>query len=282
MNNLRRHWKIVFAVALVAFVSAVLAGGGPGAPLPQDIVPMIASPTPTATPFIRYIIPKIPNKEAYTIVLVGDSMTAALGPHPFRLSQLLNERYHQKAFAIDNYSQGSASILDLEKLLTEKTQLNGRQEKPALERDFDILIIESFGNNPLSHLPLEEGLRKQEETMDKIMVKLIATHPQAVIIALGTIAPSEQRYAQGVLDLPSDLRASYARERRRYIENFIEYAHRREIPVIDLYHQTLNPDGTAKHELINPDDNIHPSQTGVELIQRKIADFLFEQNLLPY
>jgi lysophospholipase L1-like esterase len=235
--------------------------------------------TPSPTPFTRYVVPEIEDKNSITILLVGDSMTAALGPHPSRLSKLLNERY-DKQFAIDNYSEGSKSILSLRELLTREIQINGTSEKAAIERDFDILIIESFGHNPLSEYPLEEGLELQEEILDETMLWLIKDKPKAVIIFLATFAPDDENYARGAVGLTSEASENFAIERKKYIENFIEYAGKRQIPLINMYEQSYNPDGTFRKDLIFQLDNIHPSQEGIELIQENIFEFIDERGLL--
>lgn len=228
---------------------------------------------------VNYSVPAIESKDTATILFVGDSMTLALGPHPYKLSTLLNEKF-DKGFAVDNYSVGSVSILSLEELLTEKTQINGLTEKPAIQREFDILVIESFGHNPLSQFPLEEGLKIQEEILDKTMVWLIEKRPQAVIMFLATFAPDEQNYAQGAIDLNSKSSKDFAIERKKYIENFISYAKQHNIPLVNMYEQSFNPDGSFKRELISQLDNIHPSQVGIELIQQKVFEYIVDNQFL--
>lgn len=243
----------------------------------EETVRQKIAPTPTS--FLSYTVPTIESKDTATILFVGDSMTLALGPHPYKLSLLLNEKYNKK-FAIDNYSVGSVSILSLEELLTEKTQINGLTEKPAMERDFDILIIESFGHNPLSQFPLQEGLKIQEEILDKTMVRLIEEHPRAVIIFLATFAPNEDNYALGAIDLSSESSRDFAVERKKYIENFISYAMQHNIPLLNMYEQSYNSDGTYRKELITQLDNIHPSQVGIELIQQKVFEYIVDNQFL--
>lgn len=242
------------------------------------VVPQILS-TPMPTPFQTYKVPEIPRKAHYTIFFVGDSMTFALGPHPFRFSNLVNQAYEQQ-FIIDNYSIGSLSILSLEDLITLEANIDGITEPPIVERDFDILIVESFGHNPLSQLSLDEGLKTQEEVLDSMMLRLIDSHPNSLVIFLATIAPDELNYARGVLDLSPELRLGFARERRAYIENFIGYAKSHNIPLINMYEKSFDEDGLVKTNLISS-DNIHPSQEGIEFIQEEMAKFIIENGYLP-
>lgn len=237
------------------------------------------SPTPSPTPFAHYSQPQIPRKEFYTIFFVGDSMTLNLGPHPFRFSNMMNAAYDQ-SFIIDNYAQGSTSVLQLEELLHKAIDVDGLHMEAPMERDFDLLIIESFGHNPLSQFPLPEGLEKQTETLDQVMTEIVESHPQALVLFLATIGPDEKNYALNKVNLSPELRTNYARERKQYIENFIRYAQDHNIPLIDVYHKSLNPDGSLKRELVS-NDNIHPSQVGIEYIQEEVARFVIEKGFLP-
>lgn len=234
--------------------------------------------TPSPTPFTQYTVPTIPDKENITVVFVGDSMTKALGPHPAHFSSLMNDEF-DKVFAIDNYSEGSVNITALPRLLKEKTDLNGTQENPALEREFDILVIESFAHNPLSHLDLEEGLQKQEDVLDEMMLEIIQTRPTAVIIFLATLPPDSGNYARGVFDLSDELRSEFVSERIAYLENFVEYANSHNIPLVNVYEQSFLDNGMLDSTLIS-EDNIHPSQKGIEFIQERIFEFIVANEYL--
>ncbi|GIK83692.1 MAG: hypothetical protein BroJett025_03140 [Patescibacteria group bacterium] len=234
---------------------------------------------PSPTPFTQYQVPKIPNKKETTIIFVGDSMTLALGPHPSYFSGLMNDKF-DKIFAIDNYSEGSVSVLSLDRLLKEKTNIGELKENPIINRKFDIIIIESFGHNPLSQFPLDEGLARQEEVLDAAMIELINTRPESVIIFLATIAPDEVNYANTSVGLSTESSKEFAIERKKYIENFIAYAREHSIPLVNIYEQSFTADGRVKPELINPDDNIHPSQLGIELIQTAVFNHIVENNYL--
>lgn len=271
--------KIIVAILVFISLVGLYFRFGQPEPLLPGLEPL-PDATPTPTPFTRYTRPALPKKDSYTIFLVGDSMTEALGPHPFQLSRRLNDEYSEKSFIVDNYSMGSTNIFALPTLLITGKQMQNTKEPPVLDRPVDILVIESFGNNPLSDLPLEEGLQKQSEVLELTVLRLMREKPQTYIVFLATVAPSN-RYAQGVLNLPPELRVNYANERRRYIENFIDFANKHEIPLVDVYHQTRLPTGDGDPRWLNPDDFIHPSQEGVELIQNKIADFLIEQSVIP-
>jgi hypothetical protein len=117
---------------------------------------------------------KIKYPHDYTIVLLGDSMTETLG-NADELRGYLNEYFPDKTFEVLNYGYGSTNILSAKDRLKTTTYHSNRDFRPIMDIDFDYLIIESFGHNPLSEYPLEEGLKKQTEALDDIY-SLVATN----------------------------------------------------------------------------------------------------------
>lgn len=271
--------KLILVPGFALMALLVFVAGRYTKPAPTYAPLSTAEPSPT--PFATYSVPAIPKKSGYTIVFVGDSMTWALGPHPSRFSDLMNRAYGDETFAIDNYSVPSKSILSLEEILKTKSRINDLEVEPILTRELDMVIIESFGHNPLSQFPLEQGLAKQEEILDKVMLQLIDKSPQPVVVFLATLAPNPLRYARNTLDLSAEQRANFAAERRAYIENFIAYAKTHQIPLVNVFEKSFNKDGSFKQYLISPKDNIHPSQDGIEFIQQELVNFILESNYLP-
>lgn len=241
-------------------------------------------PTPTPTPSViaHYNPPTLPQKEAYTIILVGDSMTQALGPNSDQLRLKLAELYPNNIFGIFNYGYSATNILSVNDRLTKETTFNGTTNPAILGRQFDIIILESFGHNPLSDYPLDQGITLQNQTLDTLVRDLVVTHPDSVIIFLATLGPSKTHYAQGNRDLDPVTRLNWANERAYYLENHINYANSHNIPLIDVFHPSLLPTGSVDLKYINPHDYIHPSTLGLELIASKSADFIFNNNIIPH
>lgn len=232
-----------------------------------------------------YTPPHIPKKDIYSIVMVGDSMTEALGPHGGKLSELLNTLYQSKPgnqrIVIDNYATGSTNLLGLQEAMRQKKSLEDQTLDPLLSRQFDVILIESFGYNPLSQLGLEGGIKKQTQTLDQLMKLLITTHPHAVIIFVATIAPNKETYAKA--ENPGEStegRIKQAEERMDYINNHIAYAKAHHIPLIDIYNKSLTLQGDGDLAYINPNDNIHPSFKGVDFISNEIANFIYNNQIL--
>lgn len=212
----------------------------------------------------------------YTLVLVGDSMTQYLG-NSDELRAYLKEYYPNKTFEILNYGFGSTNILSLEKRLTQKTFFD-REYRPILDIAFDLILIESFGHNPLSDYPLEEGLKKQTEALEKIVKLIRQENPKAKILFVATISPNSKVYAYRAVDLTDEKRKAWVTERIAYIKNHMEYAESHNIPVVNIFEKSLNEDGDGNLEYISGTDYIHPSPNGVKFISREIADFIFKNH----
>lgn len=220
---------------------------------------------------------KVKYPQDYTLVLVGDSMTEYLG-NSTELKAYLQEYYPDKSFEVLNYGFGGTSILNLNERLT-NTTFYQREFRPITDIDFDVILVESFGNNPLSQYPLEEGLRKQEVELKKAVETLRRENPKAKIVFIATIAPSKAHYARGSRDLSDEERKKWAEERLEYMLNHIKFAKENNIPLINILSESL-VDEDANLDYLSDKDYIHPSPNGVIFISQKIADFLFEEKIL--
>jgi lysophospholipase L1-like esterase len=210
---------------------------------------------------------------------MGDSMTESLGENSDFLRLDLAKYYPKKVFGLFNYGFGSTNILSLEDRLNNDTVYQGKNFPAILNRSFDIIFIESCGNNPLSEFPLALGLQKQTAALDKMVAELTDTHPNSLIVFIATIAPSPL-YGKGKIDLSPQVRIQWANERRAYIENHISYAKRHNIPLINVYEKTLDKNGNTIIKYINTGNYIHPSVVGVSFISQMIADYLYKNNIL--
>lgn len=231
---------------------------------------------PSSKPLLIKQDSKVKYPQDYTLVLVGDSMTQILG-NCDELREDLKNYYPKKSFECLNYGFGSTNILSLQERL-EKETFFGRNFRPITEIDFDVILIESFGHNPLSQYPLEEGLKKQTEALQKAFTTLKKTNPRAKIVFVATIAPSTKKYGLGQVDLSIEERGKWARERETYIKNHINFAQRNNIPLVNIYEKSLK-DGDLNLDLASSADFIHPSPKGVYFISQEIADFIYNNRL---
>ncbi|MCX6727108.1 MAG: GDSL-type esterase/lipase family protein [Candidatus Shapirobacteria bacterium] len=271
--------KVIIFLSILAIAVIKIFGIKP----PVQLLPTVTI-QPTPTPKILKLIdhyepPKIATASSYTLIFTGDSMTGALGENFDFLRADLTKYYPKKVFGLFNYGFGSTNILSLEDRLNHDTVNQGKNFPAILNRYFDIILIESSGNNPLSEFPLEVGLQKQTAALDQVVAELSDTHPNSLIIFIATVAPSSS-YGKGVVDLSPQIRIQWANERRAYIENHISYAKKHNIPLINVYEKTLDKNGLTINKYINPSTYIHPSSAGVNLISQMIADYLYKNNIL--
>ncbi|MDD2823027.1 MAG: SGNH/GDSL hydrolase family protein [Candidatus Daviesbacteria bacterium] len=221
---------------------------------------------------------KVKYQEDYTLLLLGDSMTEALG-NSDELRANLAKNYPRNSFEVLNYGFGSTNILSVQQRLEGDT-FHGRVFRPITEIEFDLILIESFGHNPLSELPLPEGLQKQTEALDNIVKTIRDNNNHAKIVFVATIAPSKKHYAEKINNLTPEVRQKWAEERIAYIKNHMEYAKSHNIPVIDVFSKSLGSDGDLNLDYVSKDDYIHPSPKGIYLISNEIGKFIFENHIL--
>lgn len=236
--------------------------------------PVILKPSISPSPSFAILKEALPA-DAYTIIMVGDSMTESLGQDATKLREYLKIHYPDKVFGIYNLAEGSTSILSLQEKL----------DKDILHsREFEVILIESFGYNPLSDLSLEDGLKKQTEALDKAVNTIRLAKSKAkvnsIIVFVATIAPNKDKYGEGAVELSPEMRQKWVNERVAYIQNHIKYAKDHDIPLINVYEKSLNEEGTGDIQYIEGATFIHPNEKGIDLISKEIADFLFNNRIL--
>lgn len=266
----------LFILIGILFISLIIYSAMDFMSKNPSIPQVISSPSPIPSPS-TIVLKEALQRDAYTIIMVGDSMTESLGPNADELRKSLKIHYPNKVFGIYNLAKGSTNILSLQPLL---------EADVIPSREFEVILIESFGYNPLSNLSLEHGLKKQNEALDKavgtIRMKKITAKVNSIIVFVATIAPNKDNYGKGAVDLSQEKRAEWANERTAYIKNHIEYARLNNIPLINIYDKSLDKEGiTGDLHYIEGGSFIHPSKAGIELISKEIADFLFNNRILP-
>lgn len=222
----------------------------------------------------------IAPKNSYTLILVGDSMTDYLGSAE-DLKAYLKKYYPNKQIDISNFSVGSTNILTLPERLQNLTNYNGKISEPILNTNFDLILIESFGHNPLQEHSLDDGLKKHNQVMDQALTMIKQRQPWARVILFATIAPHHDRYAEGVSNLTTEERRQWARQRVSYINSHIDYAKKHNLLLINIYQKSLDDKGGGNIDYIDTGDFVHPSPTGIRLINQEIAEFIFKNRILP-
>ena len=276
---MRQDKGFVFFIVLI-LIAVILVIYFFVAPKTNKIVNTIL-PVPAPTPYqFPYKNPVIPKDRSYRMVIIGDSIVNSLGLNANVLRQDLIKYYPTSEFVTYNYGYSATNVLSLYQRLTEITTDRGSENPAVLKQGFELIIIESFGNNPLSEYPVAEGLQKQNEILEKSVKAILAEKPNVALAFMTPIALDPITYAKGTVNLSPEVRKQWVAERVSYIDNHRKFAKSLEIPVIDVFKASLKPDGTVDRTYIS-DDLVHPSKKGVELISKTIADYIFTNKIFP-
>lgn len=231
------------------------------------------TPSPTAKPAEKN--PFV--KGEVVIALLGDSMVDTMGDLK-TLELALLQYWPNVTFKLLNYGVGSTPAESgLERL--EKGFRNHEKDFPSLlTQTPDIVIVESFAYNHPP--PTAEGLSRQRDTLTQIIQKIKGAGAQPLLLV--TIGPNEETFAQGAPGISWDesQRKIAAQEIRLFLDNAISFGKTLNIPTIDVYHPSLDKNGNGKQIFINPNDNIHPSQAGIELVSDLVTQKLKELSLI--
>lgn len=230
-------------------------------------IPFVPAPTPYQFPYKN---PAIPKSRSYRIVIVGDSIVASLGLNANVLREYLIKYYPDSEFVTYNFGYPSTNVLTLYQRLKDE----------ILKEGIDLIIVESFGYNPLSEYSISEGLAKQDGELEKSVRLILSEKPVASLAFMTPIAPDSANFARGSRELSDETRKAWVEERIAYIDNHRNFAEVKGIPVIDVYKASLKADGSVDRTYIS-DDFIHPSKKGIDLMSKLIADYIFENKIFP-
>lgn len=265
----------LFLLTLIGLMAFMIIKGGRLTPKTSP------TPPPESVSAFPYKPPVIPAKRSYLTMLIGDSMTEALGLNADGLRQNLIKYYPSNEFVNYNYGYASTNILSLNDRLTKTTKHNDIDRQSILTQGFDLIVIESFAYNPLSEYAVGDGLKKYEEELDKNVRLIIKEKPEAYLVFLTPIAPNKENYAKFAYKLAPNERLKWVTEREEYIKVFVNYAQKNNIPLINVYEKSKDANGNGDLTYIDPHDFIHPSKEGVKLIEKTIADFIYERRIFP-
>ncbi len=270
---------IVITLTVIGIISFFIIRTKPAKlqDIPQINELVQSTPSPYQFPYKN---PTIAKNQSYRIVIVGDSIVASLGPNANTLRLELIKRYPDSEFVTYNYGYPALNITTLLDRLTETTKNATEENQSILSQGFELIIIESFGYNPMSDLPLSVGLAKQTQILEESTQLILQQKPNAALAFMTPIAMSKTDFAKGTYDLNQETRTQWINERIAYIENHKKFAEERGIPVIDVYKASLKADGNVDRKYIGT-DHIHPSKQGIDLISEVIANYIFDNQIFP-
>lgn len=217
---------------------------------------------------------------AYTIAFIGDSMTDYLRGGQDSLRSQLQTFYPNKDFVFYNYGFGSTNIASVIERLDKDTTYQGQSYPAVMGQQYDVIILESFANNPLIRNSMSESISDQNKALDAIVTKIKNKRPRSLLVFLATISPSNSHYGEGVVDLNMQERVRWAEERKQLLENHILYAKSHRIPVLDVYSKSTTL-GDRAEMLVNTTDHIHPSIEGIDFLVTEIAQQIHDLRIIP-
>lgn len=265
---------------LLAGVSDILGAqtGADAQPVPEAVF-LAADPVPTASPLTDLgALSENPKKNAWTIALLGDSMTDTLGRELYHLRTLLTKAYPDYTFKLINYGQGGTDMESgLYRLKNETTYL-GETKPPLLSFRPDIVVVESFAYNHWSGEKYD--LDRQWITIAKIIDTIKKDLPDTKIILAATIAPNARTYGDGALNWNKNLKWDAALITKAYLQNLVNFATSQKYPLANAYYASLDSDGNGIDKYINQGDHLHPSGDGSWLYGQKIMEAIKDNQII--
>lgn len=246
--------------------------------------PIIPSPTPkpvlsakTALNNIN-INPINQSVKNVTISFFGDSMIDTMETNTPYFAEQIKKYYPNFNFTLLNYGIGAQQVDKGFARIEENFSYKDRNYSPILKTQPDVIILDSFAYNPYDNL--DSDLEKYKTELNQLINKLQSTGSQVIFLA--TIAPLKVKFGAGPggVNWPSDLAYTHATKIQSYMEVAISIAKQNNLPIIDLYHLTLQTNGEGIAKLVSSHDGIHPSAKGHEFIASQISEFIAKNRLL--
>lgn len=249
-------------------------------PTPVAVIP---TPTPTTNQVLNIDTTNLNiggDGKIYTVAVLGDSMIDTLGENIPQLETSLTRYFPNKKFSILNYGVGSSDIEYAFFRLNNSYQYLNKNFPSLISQNPDIIVIESFAYNNFGNS--QSGIDRQWLGLGAITTTIKEKLPNCKIVLASTIAPNSLIFANGN---PNAYFTSFEKIEKTntiklYLQNLINFANSEHFPLADAYFPSLLKN-EGMIDLINPDDNIHPSELGKEFFCDTVAKTIFENNLIP-
>lgn len=205
-----------------------------------------------------------------SVAVLGDSMVDTMGEGLPYLQSSLKKLLPNFQFSLYNYGVGAQDLDYGIFRLQNDYQYLGKTIPSLLSVKADIVVIESFANNPWGSE--KSDLDRHWLSLAKA-VEIVKQNSQAKIIILATIAPSKKNFGRGPGGVNWDQATAYrhAEKVNLYLENALRFAQSQNLPFVDAYHPSIiNGDGNPSFISVN--DGIHPSVAGCEFVSQLLAE----------
>ncbi len=227
------------------------------APLPtlEPTVTVLPSPTPQKL-----------SKDTYTLLIIGDSMEDTMGEKLDYLQKALTEKYPETKFNLYNYGKGANNVEEARSWFAEEFHYKDRNYPLPYQTHPDISIVGSFAYNPFTPYDRDRhwlGLTHLIQEIQKIS-------PEVYILAEN--APLKQDFGKGPQGVNWDSQTASVQSAHivEQLENAVGLSKALNVPLIDAYHESTDESKLKKY--VSPQDGIHPSTEGHEMIAKKIVE----------
>lgn len=234
------------------------------------------TPEPTQTPFPTSFptstpTPIVLSKDLYTIALFGDSMIDSMGTDLSNLNDKLIKKYPKTRFSLYNYGISSENLDAANERFEHELHYSNKNYRSIPDIKPDVIILGSYAYNPFS--PYDR---------DRHWVALTKLIRQAQkwsknVYILAEMAPLGKDFGKGPngVNWSDTARLIDSKHITEQLENAISLSKDLDIPLIDVYHNSLIPGtSTGQKKYVSSGDGIHPSVEGKELIAEKILQTL--------
>ncbi len=265
-------------LAVVPLYYQLLQAYQPVASNPPPVTETITI-SPTSSPILPTSAPAVLGTQTQVkkIALLGDSMIDTIN---LNLCQKSFQKYYpQSSMNFLKYGYGATNIETALDRLTQSTRYLDQQNPSIFSQNPDIIVIESFAYNHLGNS--QTSLNRYLQELEKITSAIKTSLPQAKIIMAATIAPNSVTFGNGLSNMHFNALDKIEKTNtiKLYLENFISFSQKNQLPLADAYHPSLINDNGFQ-ELIDPSSNIHLSDLGSEFFCDTLAKTAFDGHLI--
>ncbi len=204
----------------------------------------------------------------YSIAIIGDSMVDTMGEQLEYLQKALKKRYPQTTFYYYNYGMGSKNVEEGINNFNSPFTYKTRNFVPLATLHPDIIIVGSFAYNPF----YPHNRDRHWNSLTKLVQ--MAKDTGADVYMLAEIAPLGYGFGKGPggVNWEYDVSYKHSLDIVELLENamYISQDHLK-VPLIDAYTPTKANGKFGTGHYTDPNDGIHPSVAGHQLMAELIA-----------
>lgn len=217
------------------------------------------------------------QEKTVTIAIFGDSMVDTMATGLPYLQTALSNYYPNIDFVLLNYGVGAQNVEAGLARVNQSHSYNDRHYQPLTNPGAaNIVIIGSFSYNPFSDKDINYHWVKLAE-----LVNAVKNSGKKVLL-LAENAPAKAEFGSGPngINWPQDTSWQHGQKISQYLESATKLAPSIGVGLIDCYHPSLLSNGEGSQTYINQTDHIHPSVAGHQFIAQKIAERIYQLNMV--